>query len=145
MRRYIQLLTKWSIKRTLIKGSHYIIVVPITHSKTSNSHCRISVPLFQKQPSATVLQGRCSFKVFLWILRNITAFFIEHIRWLLLRFTSTFENYPLVAASAFCQHFWNSHWDDLSVILFTLTHPSKRLNTCLRLITEKVDQGVKSV
>ena len=30
-------------------------------------------------------------------------------------------------------------------ILFTLTHPSKRLNTCLRLITEKVDQGLKSV
>ena len=26
-----------------------------------------------------------------------------------------------------------------------LSHPSKRLNTCLRLITEKVDQGAKSV
>ena len=65
--------------------------------------------------------------------------------WLILRFTSTFENYPLLADSAFWQHFRNSYWDDLSVILFTLTHPSKRLKTCLRLITEKVDQGVKSV
>ena len=100
------------------------------------------MPPFQKQPFADVLHRRYSFKVFLWILRNITAFFIEHIWWLLLRFTSTFENYPLVAASAFCQHFRNSYWEDLSVTFFTLTHPSKRLNTCLRLITEKIDQGV---
>ena len=29
--------------------------------------------------------------------------------------------------------------------LFTLTHPSKRFNTGLKLITEKIAQGVKSV
>ena len=32
------------------------------------------------------------------------ALFIEHFRWLLLPFTSNFQNYPLVAASASCQH-----------------------------------------
>ena len=28
---------------------------------------------------------------------------------------------------------------------FSLNHPSKQFNTCLELITEKVDQGIKSV
>ena len=32
-------------------------------------------------------------------------------------FTSTFRNY---------------YWEDLVVILFTLTHPSRRLNTCFK-------------
>ena len=40
------------------------------------------------------------------------AFFIEQIRWLLLAVTTIFRNY---------------HWEDLLVILITLTHPSKRL------------------
>ena len=27
--------------------------------------------------------------------------------------------------------------------MFTVIYPSKKLNTCLRLVTEKIDQGVK--
>ena len=30
-------------------------------------------------------------------------------------------------------------------MFFNLNHPNKGLNSCLKLITEKVDQGVKSV
>ena len=54
------------------------------------------------------------------------AFFIEQIRWLLLAVTTIFRNY---------------HWEDLLVILITLTHPSKRLReaTVRRFfISEKV-------
>ena len=86
----------------------------------------ISVPPFQKQSFADVLQSRCSFEYY----EILQLFFIEHIWWLLLPFASTFRN---------------SYRDDLSVILFTLTHPSNRLNTCLRLTTKKVDQGVKFI
>ena len=57
------------------------------------------------------------------------AFFIKHLRWLLLPFTATLPSY---------------YWEKLLVILFILTHPSKWPNTCLNLKTDKVDQGVKS-
>ena len=40
-----------------------------------------------------------------------TAFFIEHLQWLLLAFTTNFQNY---------------YWEELSVIVFTLTYPSKQ-------------------
>ena len=46
-----------------------------------------------------------------------TAFFIGHLEWLLLPFTTTVRNY---------------YWEDLVVILFTLNHPSRRLNTCFK-------------
>ena len=70
--------------------------------------------------------------VFLWILCNFydQLFFIEHLQWVPLPFSSAF---------------WSYYWEDLLVILFTLTHPSKRFNTGLKLITEKIAQGVKSL
>ena len=88
---------------------------------------------FQKQPFADVLQisGLKSYaifagkqKCFLWILCNFyeQLLFIEHLQWVPLPFTSTFGSY-------YCE--------DLLVILFTLTHPSQRLTTGLKLVTEK--------
>ena len=58
-----------------------------------------------------------------------TVFFIEHLWWPLLPFTSTFQNFK---------------WEHLLVICFTLTHPNKGLNT-FKLITEKVDWGVSNL
>ena len=100
---------------------------------------------FQKHPFADVLQSRCSWisQVFViyTIFTNIqvfliytkcfplkilqflwTAFFIEHLWWLPLPFTSSFRSY---------------YWEDLLVIWFTLTHPSLWLNAGLKLITKK--------
>ena len=51
-----------------------------------------------------------------------TPFFIEHLRWLLLPFTTSF---------------WNYYWKKRLVILFTLTHPNKRLNTCSKTDVRK--------
>ena len=59
-----------------------------------------------------------------------TAFFIEHLWWLLLPFTTTFRNY---------------YWEDLVVILFALNHPSKRLKTFLKLITCYTTKTLKKV
>ena len=117
------------------------------NSKTSKLINRISVPPFQKQPFADIhrktpvfeslsnkvvikkkLQRRCFTMNIAKFFRK--AFFIEQIRWLLLPFTTTFTTY---------------YWETLFVYLFTFTHFSKRLNTCLKLLTEKVDQGVKCV
>ena len=67
------------------------------------------------------LQLRCFLVNIAQFLR--TAFFIEHLRWLLLPFTTTFRNY---------------YWKDRLVILFTLTHPSDLMHV-LKLILEKVD------
>ena len=52
-------------------------------------------------------------------------FFIEHLRWLLLAFTTTY---------------WNYYWENFSVILFTLIHASNRLReaTVLRFFSKNV-------
>ena len=79
---------------------------PYIHSRTSNSHSRrISVPPFQKQPFADVLQSRCSFEYY----EILQPFFSQNtsggcfcplpsvplkiiLWWLLLPFASTFRN-----------------------------------------------------
>ena len=150
MRRCIYLLVKQSNKRTVIKNqpkengenpiiSQYVVKLP-------NLISRISVTPFQKHPFADVLQSRCSWisQVFViyTIFTNIqvfviytkcfplkilqflwTAFFIEHLWWLPLPFTSSFRSY---------------YWEDLLVIWFTLTHPRLWLNAGLKLITKKI-------
>ena len=48
---------------------------------------------FQSFRPATLLKRNSNKSVFLWILQNLrTVFFIEHIRWLLLSFATTFRN-----------------------------------------------------
>ena len=108
--------------------------------KLQNLISRILVPPIQKQPFADVLQNRCfqcyviiTGKYLCWSLFLINfikkklhhrcfpvniatflrkVFFIEQCQWLFLAFTTTFRNY---------------HWEGVSVIFFTLTHPSKQL------------------
>ena len=71
---------------------------------------------FQSFRPATLLKSNSNKGVFLWIYLR-TVFFIEHLQWLLLPFTTTFRNY---------------YWEYLVVVLFTLTHPSKQFNTCFK-------------
>ena len=71
---------------------------------------------FQSFRPATLLKSNSNKGVFLWIYLR-TVFFIEHLQWLLLPFTTTFRNY---------------YWEDLVIVLFTLTHPSKQFNTCFK-------------
>ena len=79
---------------------------------------------FQSFRPATLLKRNSNLRCFPVSIAKFlrTAFFIEHLRWLLLPFTTTFRNY---------------YWKDRLVILFTLTHPSKRLNTCFELDIRK--------
>ena len=84
---------------------------------------------FQSFRSATLLKSNSNKGVFLWRYLR-TVFFIEHFQWLLLPFNTTFRNY---------------YWEDLVVVLFTLTHPSKRFNTCFKTETYHTEKHLKKV
>ena len=101
----------------------------------TGKHLRWSLFLikFQSFRSATLLKRDSNKGVFLWTFKKFlrTAFFIEHVRRLLLPVTSTFRNY---------------YWEELLVIFLTLSHPSKWLNTCFKGDNRKCRSSrVKSV
>ena len=88
------------------------------------------MPPFQKQPLADVLQSRCSFKVFLWILRILQLFSWNAsggcicslpvplriiLWWLFLPFASTFRN---------------SYLDNLSQVFLKISQYSQE-NICV--------------
>ena len=136
---YIYFLVKnlYPNKRTLIKKSterkwrnfHYILIINFKISLVENQCLpfRSRLQMFFKvgtlKSYAIFTEKHLRWGVFHWIFQNFkTSFFIEHLRCLPLHSHTTFQNY---------------YWKDRLVILFTLTHPYKQLNTCFEADTGK--------